>query len=78
MRARIGATRDIAGEPKDLRLEIFPDDMPVKVLCIILRKIGYECRVGAVTDHLQGGVVIVPHRAVGEAEEDGAWARGGS
>jgi len=75
MRARIGATQDIAGEPKDLRLEIFPDDMPVKVLCTILRKMGYECKVSAVADHLQGGVVIVPHRAVGVDEEDGTWAR---
>ena len=78
MRARIGATQDIAGEPKDLRLEIFPDDMPVKVLCTVLRRMGYECSVAGTSDHLHGGVVITPHRMVSEAEEDGRWARGGS
>ena len=75
MRARIGATKDIAGEPKKLRLELHPDDMPVKVLCTILRRMGYDCTVAGTSDHMRGGVIITPHRAISEAEEDESWAR---
>ena len=68
MRARIGATQNIAGEPKHMHLEIQPDDMPAKVLCKILRKLGYLCSV--IENH---GVVIEPHRKLIDQDEDAEW-----